>query len=48
MKVKRGRWDTYIELAVAFNWSQPEIDASDPDFIAETLAFLHARTDERK
>ena len=46
MKVKRGRWDRHLELVRAYGWSQPEIDASDPDFIEETLASLHALADE--
>jgi hypothetical protein len=47
--VKRGGdWDRYVILANRLHWTPPEVDAQDPDFLDELMAFWQAHADDAK
>jgi len=35
----------YVALAARFNWTEAQVDASDPDFLAELQLFMRAEHD---
>lgn len=37
-----SRWDTYVVLANRYNWTPEQVDALDPDFYEQIMAFLRA------
>jgi hypothetical protein len=42
-RVTPQRWDVYVMLADSYHWTPQEVDAMDPDFIDELLAFRSAQ-----
>jgi hypothetical protein len=46
--VRASAADTYVLLAKRFNWTQQQVDATDPDLIDELLAFCRAEADHRR
>lgn len=37
-----------MTLAARFNWTPAQVDATDPDLVAEFLTFIQAEADERE
>ena len=40
-----GEWDLYITLSERHGWTPDQVDALDPDFLLEKLAFIRAEGD---
>jgi hypothetical protein len=37
----------YIALARRFNWTEAQVNATDPDYIDELMVFIKAEADEQ-
>ena len=43
-----GPFDLYVSLAVRYQWTPDQVDALDPDFIEQLLAYQEAEAEETK
>ena len=45
--MRTGRWDAYVSLAARFGWTEAQVDATDPELVAELLTFVRAERDHQ-